>query len=113
MTSDMLQEIFERQVLLQQRLGNMPFFSDDARQQYINIMTIALVDEIFEAIRETKFKPWKKQQVFNDEKFKEELIDAVHFMVNLCLASGMDAKEVHARFIHKNDENHSRQDKGY
>lgn len=104
----MLEEIFEKQRRLQERLG-----SDIYSQDYRSIMTLAAIDELMEAIRETPWKPWKKQQKYDKEKFKEELIDAWHFLINLSISSGMNSTEVFQRFVNKNNENHTRQDNGY
>jgi len=104
-----LAELFNLQVALQMRLGNDYYHN----QEFINVMTLACVDELFEALRETPFKPWKKQQRLKVEEFKEELIDAWHFLINLSLASGMNAAEVCARFKRKNEVNHERQSTGY
>ena len=42
-----------------------------------------------------------------------ELIDCLHFFVNLLLCSGMSADEVYQMYMMKNKENHRRQDEGY
>lgn len=107
-----LRQMFKKQIELQERLYG-PKFKITGNQEYINIMTLALIDELMEGIRETPFKPWKKQQLFNQENYKNELVDAWHFLINLTLASGMNSKELFERYILKNKENHNRQDKGY
>lgn len=112
-TNNYLTEMFERQEKLQERLGTMPFADDNARQEFINIQTLALLDEVLEALRETPWKPWKKTQVFAKEEFKEEFIDAFHFLINLSIASGMDSYDVYRRYCIKNKINHKRQDEGY
>ena len=100
--------LFHKQRALQKRLG-----TDVYSQQFITTMTVALIDELMEALRETPWKPWKKQQAYNREAFKNELIDAWHFLINLSLASGMTANEVIARYLIKNKENHGRKKRGY
>ena len=110
---DKLEQLFDKQLVLQMRLNNLPSKDNEHRRQFINMMTIALIDEVMEAIRETPFKDWKKNQEFNAEGFKEELVDAWHFLINLSLASGMSSDELYERFINKNKVNHERQDKKY
>lgn len=105
---DMLEKLFEKQEILQRRLNN-----DITTQEYKNIMILALMDELTEALRETPWKPWKKNQEYNEEKFQNELIDAWHFLINLSLSSGMDATMVYMKFLEKNKENHNRQDRMY
>ena len=102
--------MFEKQIRLQERLGSGVLLGN---QEFITTMSIALIDEVMEALRETPWKPWKKQQEFNQEAFKEELVDAWHFLINLSLASGMDAEELYTRFIKKNAINHQRQSEKY
>lgn len=104
-----LKKLFDKQKLFQEKLNNNYY----KNQEYINIMTIAIIDELMEAIRETKWKPWKQQQQFNEENFKNELIDVWHFIINLTLASGMDANELYEKFCNKNKINHKRQKEGY
>ena len=111
-SEDKLTQIFDKQIKLQQRLG---YKLNDlvANQEFINTMTIALNDELMESIRETPWKPWKKNQTFNQEKYKEELVDLLHFFVNLCLAAGMDSNELFERYLNKNKINYKRQDENY
>tara|TARA_Y100000310_G_C20247343_1_gene607442 strand:- start:18 stop:341 length:324 start_codon:yes stop_codon:yes gene_type:complete len=104
-----LHEMFCKQIELQQRLKNKVI----GNQKFITEMTLAAVDELMEALRETPWKSWKKQQVLNKENFKEELVDVWHFLINLTMASGMTSKELHARFMTKNKVNHKRQDEEY
>lgn len=106
--TNQLMRLFEKQKLLQRKLNN-----DMHTQEYINIMVLAAIDELMEALRETPWKPWKKQQQLHQDNFKEELVDVWHFLINLSLASGMDADELFSRFINKNRINHTRQKEGY
>jgi len=109
---DMLESIFEQQINLQIKCGHEVELLE-GNQPYITVMTVALIDEAMEALRETPWKPWKKQQQFNKEKMQEELVDLLHFFVNLCLASGMDAKKLFEVYTYKNAINHQRQEDGY
>lgn len=108
--TDKLEELFNKQRVLQAKLGNTQIIGN---QQFINTMTLALTDELFEALRETPWKPWKKQQVFNQENFQKELVDAWHFLINLTLASGMTSQMLYDEFVKKNNENHERKNTGY
>jgi dimeric dUTPase (all-alpha-NTP-PPase superfamily) len=108
MTEDKLEEIFKKQRDLQEHLGQ-----DLHKQEYININVLALTDEIHEAIRETSWKPWKKQQVTNIDNYKKELVDALHFFVNLCLAADMTAQELRDMYCEKREVNIQRKDTGY
>ena len=114
---DKLDNIFELQQELQRK---MPKEMDESKQEYINQMFLALFDELTEAMRETKWKNpdstmygWKKGQKFNEEAFKEELVDALHFFINLCLASRMDSNELFTRYVYKRNINKKRQKNEY
>lgn len=82
-------------------------------QEYITMMTLACIDELLEALHETPWKPWKKNQAFSRELFCKELIDAWHFLINLSLAAGMTSDDIHQLYLNKNKINHSRHDEGY
>ena len=110
LTKDKLFQMFEKQVQLQKKLGNENIIRN---QQFININILAAIDELMESIRETPWKPWKKEQTFNSENFKNELIDVWHFIINLSLSAGMSSEEVYKRFIIKNKINKKRKQEGY
>jgi len=121
-STDKLSEIFYHQLELQSRLGIYKKIGDDdsMKQQYINQMILALHEEAVEIMRETAYKNpdympfgWKKGQKFNNEKFKEEIIDIIHFVMNLCIIAKMNPDEIHERYLNKNKENHQRQEDGY
>ena len=82
-------------------------------QEFINVMTLATIDELMESIRETPWKPWKKNQNFNYEEYKDELVDLFHFFMNLCLAVDMKADELYNRYHIKMETNKRRQREKY
>ena len=118
---DKLEDIFNFQSDLQERLG-IPgkIKTDEAmRQQYINQMALAIHEETVEVLCATRYKDpalvpfgWKKEQKFDRDNFREEVVDLMHFIVNLALADGMTSKEFYDRYVQKNKENHSRIDNG-
>jgi dimeric dUTPase (all-alpha-NTP-PPase superfamily) len=118
----MLNDIFEHQRALQERF-TAPIHSGDnagCKQEYTNVMLLALFDEIAEVMRETAWKNpelipfgWKKGQAFDRDKYVKELADVLHFFVNLCLVRDITAREIHNAYLGKNRENHKRKDHGY
>jgi NTP pyrophosphatase (non-canonical NTP hydrolase) len=119
---DKLDIIFQKQIELQERLGNIYKInsSDSMKQKFINQMILAIQEEAIEIMRESAYKNpdyvefgWKKGQTSDNEKFKDEIADLLHFLVNLCIVSDMDAEELFNRFYYKNKENHERQDNNY
>jgi dimeric dUTPase (all-alpha-NTP-PPase superfamily) len=111
----MLDLIFEKQKALQVRSygGDPAELPDEERIAYVRNMTLALEDELHEALAETGWKPWATSRHINREAYVGELVDALHFLVNLFLVVGAGADEVHARYIEKSTRNAKRQSDGY
>ncbi len=107
MIEDKLDLMFKHQTKLQQSL-RVKF-----DQGYYNIMTLALIDEAMESLRETPWKPWKNKQKLNKVLLKEELVDLFHFFMNLCIFAGMSSLELYQKYMIKNEENFKRQKDGY
>ena len=103
-----LEEMFSMQESLQNT-----YERDITSQQYCTDNILAALNELHEALRETPWKSWKKQQSLDAEKFKDELIDVWHFYLNLCLFIGMDSNEMYTRYLKKNKENFDRIVSGY
>lgn len=85
---------------------------------WIQRQTLAMLSEMAELLDEVNFKWWKNPKPVNTDAVREELVDILHFFVSMCLRAGMDAQELHDRYLAKNDENFRRQDgtsdkKGY
>lgn len=118
---DKLCIMFEMQRKLQERLKILERIKDKSMlQQYINQNLLAIHEEAVEIMRETAYKNpdyvpfgWKKDQQFNIEKYKDEIVDIIHFIMNLCIAVDMSADEFFQRYLNKNKENFVRQDENY
>lgn len=117
---DRLEKIFDHQQALQERLNVPERVKDPSlRQQYINQMALAINTEVAELLEATQYKHpdfvpfgWKKDQKLDMDNFREEIIDLMHFVVNLALVAGMTSEEFHTRYVEKNSENHRRIDYG-
>ena len=119
---DMLKELMGKQLELQTRLGtNFSTMTNEERAAFMRDHRGYVEDEIAEALYEMPgYKMWKDYSGMSDEarhvawqKVRMELIDALHFFMNLMLCAGMTAEEVHYMYMAKNKENHRRQDEGY
>ncbi len=92
-------------------------FQESMKQQYnINykrVMTLALVDEVLESLRELPWKPWKKQQQYNKKRYKEELADVYIFLMNLMIASNITIKDLQKEVYKKIVKNKQRQKHNY
>lgn len=107
---DMLEDMFNKQKVFQKKCGANPNITDPV---FVRSQSLALIDEIMEALHETAWKPWKKQQSINLKNFRKELIDAWHFLLNLSLAAFDSATDLHYMFSRKHAINNKRQDEGY
>lgn len=112
MEIDRLKDMFIRQSQFQHLLMNLPFATEDEKQKFINNQTLALIVELGEALQETRWKPWKKSSVYNEESFKMEIVDCWHFLINLTLTV-MNDHELYMLFLKKNEINFERQKQKY
>ena len=87
------------------------------RIQFIKEMKLALEAELQEALDETGWKPWATSRHINRDAYVGELVDALHFFMNMLLVLGDDpemlAREVFIRYIAKHTRNAERQAEGY
>jgi len=77
---------------------------------------IGAIHNELEEIRD--WLPWKNHKNYTgfkieEEELKYEIIDCLHFLLNLALVWGMDPEELFYMFIHKNIINWERQDANY
>lgn len=121
-TTDSLEILFHYQSKLQERLGTWDKINGNpaAQQQFMNQMFLAVMEENVEIMRETAYKNpefvpfgWKKTQGLNIEKMQGELVDMLHFWLNLCIVARMTPQDVVKQYLDKNKINHTRQDEGY
>lgn len=121
MNKDKLTHMFEMQFNLQKNLNTFNKIETTAdKQQFINQNLLAIFEETVEIMRETAYKNpdfckfgWKKNQQFNIEKAKDEIIDLWHFLMNLCLVFDMSADEFYNLYLKKNKINIERKKNGY
>jgi len=72
-----------------------------------------VTEELAEAMNELKNRPWKQKTYPVDlEAFYEELVDALHFFVELCILSGLSAQDLFDRYMGKAKVNTKRQEMG-
>ena len=90
--------------------------SDDIRVKefFTKEYLIAMEDEIAELRSWINWKTWKKdRKEVNVEEVKYEIIDLLHFWVNLCLIWGLTPEEVYQYYVNKKKQNIKRQNSGY
>ena len=73
-----------------------------------------VTEEIGEAMNCLKNKPWKQTQMETDvTHYEEEIVDAFHFFVELCILSGFDADRLTEMYLRKSQVNQFRQRSNY
>jgi len=99
----------ERQVMREEEHAH----ARDIQEQTKNMLH-AITCEIGEVSDEINWKPWKNTRKDVDlDLLYCELIDILHFIIEICLMWGMDANTIHQYYVAKNKINHERQDAGY
>ncbi len=79
-------------------------------QEYLKSLIFRIVTELVEASDCLKNKLWKQSEVITDvEHLHEELSDATHFMVELCINLGIDANKLFELYFKKQEVNKWRQ----
>jgi len=113
-SADMLQDLFDKQMLLNRRIGvNPPEMNDEERVQWVLNYTRAASQELAELVDSVPWKWWAKYQTFDVQNARVEVVDLFHFLISLAQVLGMDAKDVHDLYKQKNKLNFKRQDSGY
>ena len=111
---DMLQDLFNKQLALNQRIGVNPPAMDEAEQaKWVLNYTRAASQELAELVDSVPWKWWAKYQTFDKQNARVEVVDLFHFLISLAQVLGMDAKDVHDLYNQKNKLNFQRQDSGY
>lgn len=118
-----MMDTFARMLALQEQLQRESFgynfetMTAEQRIQYIKDMKLALEAELQEALDETGWKPWATQKFINRDAYFGELVDVLHFLMNMFLVLGDNtgdlADEIFTKYCLKNHINERRQREGY
>jgi len=103
-----MENIFKKQEEFQKFLG-----TDINSQEFRNQMFYALIAEVVEAANETPWKPWKKKQNLNIDRYRDELADIQIFLINLVLSSGLEWEQFKEIIENKQKINLERQKNDY
>ncbi|MDF3127871.1 dUTPase [Kiritimatiellaeota bacterium B1221] len=113
-SKDMLQDLFDKQMSLNRRIGVNPSeMSEEEQTKWVLNYTRAASQEMAELIDSVPWKWWAKYQEFDLQNAKVEVVDLFHFIISLAQVLGMDAQDVHDLYNKKNKLNFKRQDDGY
>ena len=121
---DKLDKMFDIQYRCQQQLENWDWDSikknPQLKQQLVNQMILACQEEIVEIMKESAYKNpdytrfgWKKGQQWNEDNFKEEIVDLWHFVMVLWLTVNGTPDEFFNIYKRKNAKNIERWENNY
>lgn len=120
---DMLMEMFEQQrefmELLQKERGFPQFPVDlSTKDGQLLLKDIAhnAMDELFEAIQILKAAKHHRVSAPTDvdrEKYVEELVDCLHYFIEVVIASGVSVEELFKAYVAKGEINRERILRGY
>jgi dimeric dUTPase (all-alpha-NTP-PPase superfamily) len=115
---DKLEAIFTLQASFQEKIKKERHLEDIPMEKWLQMQTLAMVSELAEVLDAVNFKWWKNPHPLDNANIREELCDLLHFLVGMCLETGMTADDLYDVYVGKNRENFRRQDgmsekKGY
>lgn len=75
---------------------------------------LAITSEMSELMDWINWKHWKKAEYpINETEIKFEIMDILHFVINLCIIWDMKPQDIYNYFMSKTEENINRQKRGY
>ncbi|HOC01783.1 MAG TPA: dUTPase [Verrucomicrobiota bacterium] len=112
--TDRLSEIFRLQRSLNERIGvQTSGMSQADKVTWTLNYCRAMSQEIAELTDSVPWKWWAKYQEFDEQNARVEVVDLFHFLISLAQVLGMDAEDVYAAYLKKNQVNVQRQEDGY
>jgi dimeric dUTPase (all-alpha-NTP-PPase superfamily) len=102
-----LQTLFDLQKKLQLLHGHdFDKMTIDEKETYTRDAILYLSEETHELLREINFKTYKKtKKPVNIQNVREEVADIQHFIINIAICWGMNADDLIAAFLAKNEKN--------
>lgn len=106
-----MKEIFEHQKYLMEEVYKLSH-DPEALVEHYRTASLALIDEVMEALHCAPWKPWSKRTTWNWDELHGELVDVFTFLVQLCLLAGLDPEALEKGYFEKAKTNQERQDSG-
>ena len=106
-----MKKVFARQRYLMEevyRIGK----SSEAMIDCYRTTSLALIDEVMEALHNTPWKPWSKRESWDWEELQGELVDVFTFLVQLCILTGVGPEDLESGYFRKSQINEDRQESG-
>lgn len=104
-----MKEIFDRQRYLMEEVYEL---GPEAMVDNYRVASLAIVDEVMEALHHVPWKPWSKHTEWDWEELQEELVDVFAFLVQLCILAGVGPEDLKAKYFQKAQINEDRQKSG-
>lgn len=113
-----LEELFASQIKLNERIGHPLVGRSITEIEWLTKeFILAMMAELGETLEWMNWKIWKRTRVqYDANRVRElhiELVDLLHFLVNIMILWDMTPQMVIQYYREKNKVNHDRQDKGY
>lgn len=106
-----MKEIFEHQRYLMEKVYKLSHGPGVLVEHY-RVTSLALIDEVTEALRCAPWKPWSKRTTWDWDELHKELVDVFTFFVQLCLLVGLNPEALEKGYFEKARINQERQDSG-
>lgn len=106
-----MKKIFEHQKYLMEKVYNLEH-SREALVGHYRLTSLALIDEVMEALHHVPWKTWSKRTTWDWDELHDELVDVFTFFVQLCLLVGLSPEELERGYFKKSEVNKTRQDSG-
>lgn len=106
-----MKKIFDRQRYLMENVYHLGNSNEDMIDCY-RTTSLALVDEVMEALHHTPWKPWSKQTSWGWEELQAELVDVFTFFIQLAILAGVGPEDLEALYFEKARTNQDRQKSG-
>lgn len=106
-----MEKIFEHQKYLMEEVYKLDH-DPKAMVDHYRIASLALVDEVMEALHHVPWKPWSKRTEWERDELHEELVDVFTFFVELCQLAGLSPEALEKGYFKKAEVNQARQDSG-
>jgi len=113
---DKLEHMFRLQQNLMGKYGVASYLDIDSKhgQEKIRLLFQFIIEELCEASHLLKNKPWRKTFTkTNLTEFLEEMVDALHFFIELCICTGIGSNTLYNVFLKKHKINTIREGGDY
>ncbi len=111
---DKLEELFELQKRLNQRIGvDTDHMTEAERQEWLLHYCRAMSQEVAEMTDCVPWKWWAKYQTFDPQNARVEIVDLFHFLISAAQVLELSADEIFEAYNKKHQVNLERQASGY